>query len=71
MNEKREAIFLRVSDIFRNAEPVTLAQDVRRKRVAAQDKAVLDASTIRRQQDWSFLAGQVVGAEERTRNASV
>jgi len=57
--------YLSVSDLFRNARPTTLFQEVQRQLEEEREKNVLDKDLLRQQEDWSILAHQVVGGEAR------
>lgn len=57
--------YLKVSDFFRSSKATSIAEDVRRDMARERARTVLDLSELRRQEDWSLLAGQVVGAEDK------
>lgn len=65
MSQSKPVVYIRVSELFRNAEPSTLAEDVRKELQNERAKSILDETLVRQQEDWSFLAHQVVGGEER------
>ena len=64
MAEKRQAPpYLRVEDFFKSPRKTTIAEDVRKQINEERERTVLDMSLLRQQEDWSFLADKVVGAE--------
>ena len=61
-------VYLRVSELFRNAKTTTISEDVRRQMEEEREKNILDEDLLRQQEDWSVLAHQVVGGEERVQH---
>jgi hypothetical protein len=55
--------FMHADDFFLNAQPTTIAEDVRRKVIAEREKNPLDTTAHREMVAWSHLANQLVGAE--------
>jgi hypothetical protein len=42
----------------------TFPEDVRRKLLEATENEILDQEQLREQEDWNYLANQIVGAED-------
>lgn len=58
-----EEEYKRANDFFKNSEPVTISEDVRKELAEERRKQIIDTYRLRMQEDWSFLNSQVVGAE--------
>lgn len=56
--------YLRAEDFFKTPKETSIAKDVRQETLSQRNRTVLDQALVRQQEDWSFLAGQVVGAED-------
>ena len=48
---------------FTSPRESTLVEDVKKEMAEEEEGSVLDADQIREQEDWSFLASKIVGAE--------
>jgi len=55
--------YMRAEDFFRSAHETRIVQEVRAEILRERGDRVLDEEQLRRQEDWSFLANKVVGAE--------
>ena len=55
--------YVRMNDLFRSAQKTSVPENVKTKMREERDRAILDMSSIRRQEDWSLLADKTVGAE--------
>jgi hypothetical protein len=55
--------YMRADDFFRSARETRIVQEVRAEILRERGEKVLDEEQLRRQEDWSFLANRVVGAE--------
>lgn len=55
--------YRRVSEFFAGAETNDLAEKVRKELQAERAKQTIDPDRIRQDQDWSYIAKQVVGGE--------
>lgn len=62
-NPSEDFQYVRAEDLFKSAQPTTIAQDVRAEIRRQNGDAVLDQEQLRRQEDWSAMANRVVGAE--------
>lgn len=52
-----------MSELLAGAQRTTIAEDVARERRAERGAEIIDASALRRGEDWSYLSSKVVGAE--------
>lgn len=55
--------YMRAEDFFKSPRKTTIAADVRKQMAQEREKTILDMTLLRQQEDWSFLANKVVGAE--------
>ena len=55
--------YLRLDELFKHAETTTVLADVREAMRKKRAEYIIDPDELRRQQDWSYLNSQVVGAE--------
>jgi len=67
MTEEKGDEYIRASDFVVTASDVSISADVRKQLRGERRKAVLDEFAVRQQEDWSILADQVVGGEDRNR----
>jgi len=59
----QERGYMRADEFFRNAQPTTILEDVRREMAEERARTLIDPYALRQMQDWSYLNGKVVGAE--------
>lgn len=65
MSEDNAPVFLPVGEFLRDGKPSPIASEVRDQLESKRRATALDDAILRQQEDWSFLAKQVVGGEER------
>jgi len=66
MGQKQQKLstpYTTVADFLRNAKESPVAAELHAELTLEASKTVLDQARLRRQEDWSALANQVVGAE--------
>jgi len=65
MEEKREdaVVFMTGADILQDAEECDLTEEFLQKTGEKASQTILDETQLRRQEDWSLVANQVVGGE--------
>ena len=66
MTEENEQ-YVRASEFFKTSRQLSVKADVREEMQREKSQHILDESRVRQQEDWSILAGQVVGREDRKR----
>jgi hypothetical protein len=55
--------YMRAGEFFMNAQPTSIAQDVREAIRRRNEGSLIDKDELRRQEDWSRMGNKVVGAE--------
>ncbi len=70
MTDEKQCEYVRASDFFVEATDVSIGEDVQKDLRDRRRKVLLDESVVRQQEDWSILADQVVGREDRNRPAT-
>jgi hypothetical protein len=55
--------YMRADEFFMNAQPTSIAQDVREEIRRRNEGKLINEEELRRQEDWSRMANKVVGSE--------
>ncbi len=55
--------YVRADDFFKNAQPTSIAEDVRKKQRSREGSMFPDEEELRRRRAWSDMAQRIVGAE--------
>lgn len=58
-----DELYLGVEELFRSGRKTSVAEDVRRAIEEECGENALDQDLLRYQENWSFLAARIVGAE--------
>lgn len=67
MTRKNGWEYIHIRDLFKSSVSTSIGENVQKAVQEEKRQSILDESLLRRQQDWSFLAQQVVGGEDWTR----